>query len=169
VSDELYARGASEHRGHDVTREDTEMLDQLNPFVGTWDLEVSLPSPGEVSARAVFEWALDGTFLVQRVEISIPEAPNSIAIIGADPRGGALAQHYFDSRGVIRVYAMTFENGLWTLQRDSPDFSDLSFWQRYIGRFSADGATISGAWEMSTDEGATWEHDFDIVYRRTAA
>ena len=116
----------------------------------------------------MFEWALDGRFLVQRTEISIPEAPNSISIIGADPRGDAYAQHYFDSRGVIRVYAMTFEDGVWTLLRDSPDFSDLSFWQRYTGTFSEDGATIDGHWEMSHDEGATWEKDFDLVYRRVA-
>jgi hypothetical protein len=144
------------------------MLEQLNRFVGEWDLEVSLPSPDEVRARAVFEWALDGRFLVQRVEISIPEAPDSIAVIGPDPRGGAFAQHYFDSRGVVRVYDMTFADGVWTLRRDSPDFSDLSFWQRYTGAFSADGDTIHGAWESSNDEGATWEHDFDIVYRRAA-
>jgi hypothetical protein len=107
-------------------------------------------------------------FLVQRVEISLPEAPNSIAIIGADPGGAAFAQHYFDSRGVVRVYAMTIEDGVWTLRRDSPDFSDLNFWQRYSGTFSADGDTIDGRWEASNDEGATWEKDFDLVYRRVA-
>ena len=142
------------------------MIERLSPFVGQWDLEVSLPSPVDVRARAVFEWALDGRFLVQRLEISIPEAPNSIAIIGADPGGDAYAQHYFDSRGVIRVYAMTFDDGVWTLLRNSPDFSELTFWQRYTGVFSEDGATIDGSWEMSHDEGATWEKDFDLVYRR---
>jgi hypothetical protein len=144
------------------------MLDRLNPFVGEWDLDVSLPSPDEVRARAVFEWALDGAFLVQRVEISIPEAPNSIALMGADPGGDSFTQHYYDSRGVIRLYAMTFEDGVWTLQRDSPDFSELNFFQRYTGTFSVDGETIDGRWEISHDEGATWEHDFDLVYRRVA-
>ena len=144
------------------------MLDRLEPFVGEWDLEVSLPSPDEVRARAVFEWALDGRFLVQRVEISIPEAPNSIALIGADPGGDAFTQHYYDSRGVIRLYAMTFEDGVWTLQRESPDFSELNFFQRYTGTFSLDGDTIDGRWASSHDEGATWEHDFDLVYRRVA-
>ena len=90
------------------------MLDRLEPFVGEWDLEVSLPSPDEVRARAVFEWALDGRFLVQRVEISIPEAPNSIALIGADPGGDAFTQHYYDSRGVARLYAMTFTDDIWS-------------------------------------------------------
>ena len=142
------------------------MLERLNPFVGEWDLEVSLPSPSGVRARAVFEWALDRRFLVQRVEISIPEAPNSIALMGADPGGDAFTQHYYDSRGIIRLYAMTIEDGVWTLQRDSPDFSDLSFWQRYTGTFSANGDTIDGRWEISHDQGATYEKDFDLDYTR---
>ena len=140
------------------------MLDRLEPFVGEWDLDVSLPSPDEVRARVVFEWALDGRFLVQRIEISIPEAPNSISMIGAG--GEAFSQHYFDSRGVIRVYAMTFDDDVWTLLRNSPDFSELKFWQRFTGTFGADGNTIDGRWEMSRDEGATWEKDFDLTYTR---
>ena len=142
------------------------MLEHLNPFVGEWDLEVSLPSPSDVTARASFEWALDGRFLLQRTEVSIPEAPNTLSVIGPDPRGDAYAQHYFDSRGVVRVYAMTFEDGVWTLVRESPDFSDLSFHQRYEGVFNQDGNTIDGHWDISHDEGATWEKDFDLVYRR---
>jgi hypothetical protein len=39
------------------------------------------------------------------------------------------------------------------------------FAQRFRGAFSADGATISGAWEKG-DDGSSWEHDFDLVYRR---
>ena len=142
------------------------MLEQLSPFIGEWDLVVSLPSPDEVTARATLEWTLDGRFLLQRTEISIPEAPNTLSIIGPDPRGDAYAQHYFDTRGVVRVYAMTFEDGVWTLRRESPDFSDLSFHQRYEGTFSEDGNTIDGHWDISHDEGATWERDFDLVYRR---
>jgi hypothetical protein len=144
------------------------MLERLNPFVGEWNLEVSLPAPPDTRARAVFEWALDGRFLVQRTEISLPEAPDGIALIGADPAGDGFTQHYFDSRGVIRIYAMTFEDGVWTLRRDTPDFSELNFWQRYTGTFSADGDRIDGRWEVSHDEGATWEKDFDLVYARVA-
>lgn len=142
------------------------MLERLNPFVGEWDLEPSFPHPPGTRARAVFEWALAGSFLVQRAEISVPEAPDSFSLIGADPAGEAFLQHYFDSRGVARVYAMTFDDGVWTLLRNSPDFSDLNFWQRYTGTFSEDGNTIDGRWEMSRDEGATWEKDFDLVYTR---
>ena len=142
------------------------MLERLEPFVGTWDLDVSFPHLPDTRAQSAFEWALDGRFLLQRTEVSLPEAPNTLSLIGPDPRGGAYAQHYFDSRGVIRVYAMTFDDDVWTLLRNSPDFSDLKFWQRFTGTFGADGNTIDGRWEMSHDEGATWEKDFDLVYRR---
>jgi hypothetical protein len=142
------------------------MLEQLSPFIGEWNLEVSLPSPDEVTARATFEWALDGRFLLQRTEVSLPEAPDTLSIIGPDSRGDGYTQHYFDTRGVVRVYAMTFEDGVWTLRRESPDFSELSFHQRYEGTFSQDGDTIDGAWHAFHDDGATWEKDFDIVYRR---
>jgi hypothetical protein len=144
------------------------MIERLAPFVGEWSVEASLPSAPGTRARSVFEWALDGRFLVQRTEVSHPDAPDSISIIGVDPRGEAFSQHYFDSRGVVRVYAMTFDDGVWMLRRDSPDFSDLKFWQRYSGTFSEDGRTIDGRWEISHDEGSTWEKDFDFDYTRVA-
>ena len=55
------------------------MIDQLSPFVGEWNLELSFPTLPGATSRTVFEWALDGRFLVGRTEISVPEAPDSIA------------------------------------------------------------------------------------------
>ena len=79
-----------------------------------------------------------------------------------------MLQHYFDSRGVARVYEMGLENGVWTLPGRKPDFSPLKFWQRFAGRFSDDGRTIQGTWEMSEDEGSTWEVDFDLKFTKVA-
>src|SRR5439155_1471157 len=83
---------------------------------------------------------------------------DGIAIIGFDADKATLLQHYFDSRGVARVYEMTFADNVWTLQRfaAAPDFS-----QRFTGTFNKAGDTISGMWEISRD-GATWEHDYDL-------
>ena len=53
------------------------MLERLEPFIGEWDLEPSFPTLPGAHGRTVFEWALDGRFLVQRTEISVPEAPNT--------------------------------------------------------------------------------------------
>ena len=98
---------------------------------------------------------LGGRFVAQHTEIPHPDAPDSTIIIGPDPAGEAYTQHYFDSRGVVRVYAMTFSDGVWTLLRDTPDFSPLSFAQRFVGRFSDDGNTIQGTWRRPR-RGSTW-------------
>jgi hypothetical protein len=119
--------------------------------------------PGARPGRAVFEWILDRQFLVDRS--AIPGAPSSIAVVSADPGGKSYTQHYFDSRGVVRVYRMTVASGVWTLLRDSQDFTPLDFWQRFSGRFSGDSKTITGAWETSQD-GSHWEHDFDLSYTK---
>ena len=116
-------------------------------------------------AHSRFEWALDGQFLLQRTEVPVPEAPDSLAIVSVDLETGAYTQHYYDSRGVVRLYAMTFANGAWTLTRESADFSPLDFQQRFTATFGPYGNTISGAWEKRAG-GAGWEHDFGLTYRR---
>lgn len=124
--------------------------------------------PADVGARVVFDWMPGKRFLIQRWEIPAPEAPDGIAIIGTDPDSeGDFLHHYFDSRGVARVYKMSLSDKVWKLWRDSPDFSPLDFSQRYTGTFTDDGKTISGAWEICHD-GTTWEHDFDLTYTKAS-
>jgi hypothetical protein len=133
-------------------------LEPLVPLVGEWRIEAF-----GGSGRAVFEWTLDGAFLMQRTEVDLPEAPSTMSVIALGPEGG-FTQHYFDSRGVVRTYSMTFGDGLWTLARESEDLSPLDFRQRYMGRFKEEGRRIEGAWEI--DEGEKWEKDFDLTYTR---
>jgi hypothetical protein len=143
-------------------------LERLAVLVGEWAMvpEFKHLPPVEASARVVFEWMPGGRFLLQRWEVPVPEAPDGIAIIGADPESdGNFLQHYFDSRGVARVYKMSLSDGVWKLWRDTPDFSPLDFAQRYEGTFSDEGRTISGAWEMRRD-GEGWEHDFDLTHTK---
>jgi hypothetical protein len=146
-------------------------LDALDVFVGEWSMEAhfdGMPSTGD-DARVVFEWLAGEHFLVQRWSVPVPEAPDGIAIIGADPSNeGTYLQHYFDSRGVARVYRMTLDENVWTLSRDEADLSPLDFRQRYIANISADGQTITGTWEICHD-GTTWQRDFDLSYRRTSS
>jgi uncharacterized protein DUF1579 len=142
-------------------------LERLAALIGEWKLEpqFSFPVPDDVEGRVSFEWMSGRQFLVERWEVSLPEAPDGIAIIGSDQRGERYLQHYFDSRGVARVYQMGLTDGVWTLTRTAPDFSPLEFSQRFSGRFSDDGSTIAGTWEIAHDH-TTWEKDFDLTYRR---
>jgi hypothetical protein len=144
-------------------------MEALEPFVGEWSLAAQFenqPTPDvDSGARVWFEWLAGGKFLVERWEIPIPEAPDGIAIIGADPDAdGGYLQHYFDSRGVARVYKMRFDGRVWTLWRGTPDFSPLDFSQRFSGTFSEDGRSIDATWEI--DEGEGWRKDFDLTYTK---
>jgi hypothetical protein len=129
------------------------MDDRLAPFIGEWQVTASL---ADTPGTATFEWILGGRFVLQRFEIPHPEAPDSLAILGAE--GDGYVQHYFDSRGVTRRYEMSIDNGVWILTRDEPGFA-----QRWTGTFSADGNTIEGAWELNG------KRDFDLTYARATA
>jgi hypothetical protein len=143
-------------------------LERLEPLIGAWRIEApGLPFPPELAdaARTSFEWTLGGAFVLERSSVPVPEAPDGLTVIGPDAAGGGYVQHYFDSRGVARLYEMTFGGGRWTLERHTADFTPLSFHQRWLGTFSDDGDTIHGRWETSPD-GRAWELDFELTYRR---
>jgi hypothetical protein len=62
-------------------------IERLGAFVGEWRMDASLPD------------APAGTDVIDF---------GGISIIGPDSGGQAFVQHYFDSRGVARVYEMSF-------------------------------------------------------------
>ena len=138
----------------------------LEAFIGEWTMSVGIPNAPQ--GRVLFEWMPGEKFLIERWDIPHPDAPDGVAIMGFDEGRGTLLQHYFDSRGVARVYEMGLDDGVWTLSRTKSDFSPLRFWQRFEGRFGEDGRTIEGDWEISHDEGATWELDFHLTFTRRA-
>ena len=136
-----------------------EEIARLQPFVGEWTIEASLAP--DARGRAVFEWALGGAYLLERSEAPDP-APDGICVIAA--QGDGYMQHYFDSRGVTRLYSMTFDGREWTLLREQADFSPLDFSQRWVATFSDDGSRIDGRWEI--DHGGGYEVDFEMSYIR---
>ncbi|MEU6347925.1 hypothetical protein ABZ896_01195 [Streptomyces sp. NPDC047072] len=140
-------------------------LERLDVLVGEWVVEAEFPGAEAVTGRAVFEWTLDGRFLVQRTAAPGP-VPDSMAIVAAGAADGTYTQHYFDSRGVVRTYAMTFDGEVWQLLRERADFSPLDFRQRFVGRVEDGGDTIRGAWETGKVESGEWERDFGVSYRR---
>jgi hypothetical protein len=136
---------------------------RLEALLGEWSIEATFPSapPSGPIGRVVFEWMVGERFLVERWAVDVPEAPDGLAIIGFDDDRELYLQHYFDSRGVARVYEMSLGDRIWRLWRDAPGFS-----QRFAGAFSDDGDVIEGQWEISED-GERWRHDFDLRYTRS--
>ena len=139
-----------------------EALRKLERLVGEWRLEAigadGKPWPGE--ARATFEWHPSGAHLVERSTADLPQAPDSVSIIGCDAATGTYVQLYSDERGVCRVYEMSIDDRVWKLWREAAPFA-----QRFTGVFSDDGNTITGFWEMAEDL-VNYQKDFDLIYRR---
>ena len=140
-------------------------LDQLAALLGEWNMEITSMSFNEdpsavVRGHSAFAWLEGGAFLIQHSEISASDFPRSVAVMGPDEEAGTYRMLYSDSRGVSRIYRMTFSGGIWTLWRDFPGFS-----QRFHGTFSEDGKVITARWERSSD-GSNWEHDFALTYTK---
>ncbi|GAA5156106.1 MULTISPECIES: hypothetical protein [Amycolatopsis] len=139
-----------------------DQLRHLNALVGEWETDGAHPLlPGEdIRGRATFEW-LDGErFLIQRAHYDHPAIPDAVAVIGVTD--GRLAMHYFDSRGVHRVYEVSAGPGKWEFRREDPDLA-----QQFTGTFSDDGTTLTTRGRMSRN-GEDWEDDLTLTYRRTA-
>ena len=104
-----------------------DALGMLEPLVGEWTLEGSPPG-GELwpgGGRSTFEWHPSGAHLMQRTVVELPEAPDSLSIIGCDAANGTYFQLYSDERGVCRVYEMSIGDGEWRLWRvGAPSRSD---------------------------------------------
>jgi hypothetical protein len=147
---------------------------EFEPLIGKWhgEGEIPLEPPMRVSAEATIERL--GAFIVFR-SVGVPaEMPATISIIGGAADGEPQPMHYFDSRGVKRLYMTAVEGSTWKIWRapgedwngpDGPGFN-----QRFIGEIAADGRTIESRWERGMDDaGDAWEIDFPMTYVRVAA
>ena len=142
-------------------------LAALAGLVGDWEMELSngsfIPSGStSIKGPAAFEWAQDGALLLMRMGDKPPAPPAALWLIGRDEASANYSVFYYDARRVSRLYQMSFAEGAWKIWRDAPGFS-----QRFEGQLSADGRTITAHWEKSSD-GAAWEHDFDVMYRKVS-
>jgi hypothetical protein len=141
-------------------------LSDLSVLVGSWDVELTnaewLDPGASLRGRLEVSW-LDESFLVLRSAMDGEEVPVpvSVSVVGRSEDRDDYTVLYADDRGVSRVYAMTFRDGSWTQTREDPGFH-----QRFEGRVDGEQRVIEASWSRSHDDGATWLHDFDLVYRR---
>jgi hypothetical protein len=132
-------------------------LAQLEALIGEWEVEVP-QFPGQ-RGRAVFEWLEGGAFLRFHADAPDP-APSATLIISRDDTSDDYTIFHYDSRGVSRVYQMSFGERVWRIWRQAPGFC-----QRFLGSLAEDGRSIKATWEKSPD-GSSWEHDIDLIYTK---
>jgi hypothetical protein len=137
-------------------------MNEFAALIGDWEVDATHPALPDTVVRggATFEWVEGEKFLIYRAWAEHPDFPDGISIIGVTD--GRLTMHYFDSRGVFRVYETSFEDGVWRIWRDAPGFN-----QRSEGPLSDDGNTIEVLFQMSED-GSTWTDDLKATYRRVS-
>ena len=145
--------------------EQNPALKELAVLAGDWDMELSnasfLPDPSAiVMGKLSVEWRGWGAFLGLYMGSQPGDVPDATWLVGRDESLPDYVVLYYDNRQVSRVYGMSFADRTWKMWRSAPGFS-----QRFEGRLSADGDTITAHWEKSSD-GENWEHDFDVRYSR---
>ena len=138
-----------------------DAMRRLESLVGEWDVTTThawfLESlDTEIPGSATIEWYADA-FLMLRSRSS-DDSTFELAIGRSDARDEYVAFSH-DSRGVYRVFEMTFDDGEWTLLREDPDFH-----QRLVMRIEPDRVVMRA--DASEDAGQTWRKDLDFILER---
>jgi hypothetical protein len=117
-------------------------LKGLEKLVGTWK------QSGEVDGEITYEWAEDGFFLIQHVDLmQYGNRIKGIEIIGheftfgAEPGAEIRSRFYSFLDGMTLDYVYEMEGNaltIWGGEKGSPAY--------YKGTFSADGNTLTGGW-----------------------
>ena len=146
-------------------------MQEFEPLIGEWRAEGEIPiePPMKISGEATLERL--GAFVVFRAVSEAADVPDSLSVIGGAAAGQPQPMHYFDSRGVERLYLTEIEGSTWKIWRAPGEDWNYpngpGFDQRFIGKISADGNMIDARWERGTgDAGDRWELDFPVTYRR---
>jgi hypothetical protein len=143
---------------HELPRDPS--LDQLDALAGEWTTEATHPLlPGIIRGKATLEWLEGKRFLVWRSDNPPGTVPRAIAVIGGGETPGVWPMHYFDERGVMRVYQVSMDGGVWRVWRDHSGFL-----QRFSGVFDDGGRTLCVNIEL--DQGEGWKPDLQMTYRR---
>ena len=130
------------------------------PLVGDWTTEATHAFlPGVViSGRSSMELlGVDG-FLLHRTWYDHPEIPDAVSLLGGDE------VHYFDARGVVRLFALTVTADGWMMER--PQRGE-DFGQRMTWVVDHEAKMIRGNSQLSCD-GVRWDDDLEVVYRRAS-
>jgi hypothetical protein len=132
-------------------------MSALDRLLGTWRVTMHHSAMTEpVAGRQRYERTLDGAFVLMHASYDHPDFPDALAVLSDD------ACHYFDVRGVIRVFDFVIGEAGWSMV-----FLDDEFSQRHTARFDGPD-TMTNSGDASTDRGTTWEHDFTLTYERTS-
>ena len=130
-------------------------MSALDRLLGTWEVTMHHSAMSEpVTGRQRYERVLDGAFVLQQWTYDPPDFPDAMALLSEN------RYHYFDVRGITRVFDLDIDEAGWSMI-----FLDEDFSQRHTARFHGPDV-IDSTGEKSFDTGVTWQHDFTMTYQR---
>jgi hypothetical protein len=130
-------------------------MNALDRLIGSWDFtmhHVAMSEP--ITGHQDYERVLDDAFVLLRWTYDHPDFPDAMIFISEE------RYHYFDVRGIARIFDFDITDDGWSMVRFDDDFS-----QRLTARFTGPD-DIEGSGEASRDAGTTWQPDFTITCRR---
>jgi hypothetical protein len=127
----------------------------IDRLLGTWEFTMHHSAMSEpVTGRQRYERVLDGAFVLQHWTYYHPDFPDAMAMLSGD------RYHYFDVRGITRIFDLRVDDAGWSMIR-----LDEASSQRHTARFRGPDVMESTG-EMSHDGGVTWQPDFTMTHRR---
>jgi hypothetical protein len=130
-------------------------MSALDRLLGTWEVTMhhsDMPEP--VTGRQRYERVLDGAFVLQHWTYDHPDFPDAMALLSEN------RYHYFDVRGITRVFELEVDDGGWSMINLDEEFS-----QRQTARFRGPNV-IDSTGERSYDACVTWQPDYRMTYQR---
>ena len=130
-------------------------MSALDQLIGNWAFTMHHSARAKpITGHQRYDWVLNGAFVMQHWTYNHPDFPDALALLSERQ------SHYFDVRGIIRIFDLDIDDIGWTMVHLDEKFS-----QRFTARFQ--GADVmEGIGEASDDLGSTWRPDFTITYQR---
>jgi hypothetical protein len=142
----------------------TEIQKLGGRLVGRWTTEATHPAvPGTIirgSSHA--EWLEGERFLIYRTHYDHADFPDALSVIGETD---GLQMHYFDTRGVYRLFDVTVAAGGWAIAMGR--HADPAFSLRVTYEFEHADQKMLGKGQLSRD-GKNWDDVLEITYWRVS-
>jgi hypothetical protein len=133
----------------------------MDVLVGAWDITLenawfleSMDTQRHGTANV--RW-LGDSFI--EFDAELEREPTWHFVFGRSDPAAQLFALYHDPRPTSRLFRMTFADNEWHMWREDSDMH-----QRFAATVTPD--RLTGHWDASDDEGATWRKDFDVIFER---
>lgn len=137
-------------------------LQQLDRFVGTWNMEGNLLGSEEktIKGQATFRWLPGGFFLEQHLTMDFAGFAqiDSLELIGYDPEAGNFSSRVYSNMSPQPLpYTWAIDGDTLTI---TVSYGPLD--ATYTATWSADGESLSGGWRPNPGADETVNVPYDI-------